>query len=77
MSDKPYEKREIDTKFDYITEKLESIHNSMKDHNEDMTKRVGSLEEWRSNLTGKIAIIAVIFAALWAGFTAWIAKHFF
>lgn len=68
-TDKPYENREIDSKFDFIKEKLELIHDQTVKTNGRVSKseeQIQEIKEWKSNLMGKIAALTVVGGAVWA-----------
>jgi hypothetical protein len=47
-----------------LTEKLDILLSYMKD-NGDFEKRVRSLEDWKSNIQGRVVMLVIIGGALW------------
>ncbi len=78
MSNRPYENREIDEKFNFIKEKLELIHTQTIKTNGRVNKseeEIQSLKDWKANLMGKITVISVVASAVWVAISTLIGKR--
>lgn len=65
--DKDYSKRELDTQFKYIAEKLDLIHEQTSKTNGRVTRLESDGNEiklWKANLMGKIAVVTFIMAGI-------------
>ena len=56
MGSDDYTKRELDMCFDEINRKLDTIHEQTVKTN----GRIGSLEKWRSFITGGLAVLTML-----------------
>jgi archaellum component FlaC len=77
MTDKPYENREIDEKFNFIKDKLELILELIHEQASKTSEKVSQVEEdikelreWKANFIGKMTIVLLVGGAIWT----WISK---
>lgn len=56
---------DISTTLKQLTDKLDTLLSYMRE-NHELEKRVRSLEDWKSNLQGKVVVLVIVGGGIWS-----------
>lgn len=56
---------DISTALKELTDKLDTLLSYMRE-NHELEKRVRSIEDWKSNLQGKVVVLVIIGGGIWS-----------
>lgn len=76
-AEEPFSNREIKTYFDNFEKSLLRLEERVDERVKPLELELAKMLQWRAGLLGKIAVVGVILAGLWALAVAAVTKKYF